>query len=71
MEGRMAATNLIDERETEAERVMSWRLRELERAGYEPTAAFELAGRADVDLHLAVDLAHYGCPVDTALRILL
>ncbi len=67
----MAATHLIDERETEAERVMGWRLRELERAGYEPTAAFELAGRTDIDLHRAVELARGGCPVDTALRILL
>jgi hypothetical protein len=66
-----ATTNLIDERETEAERVMGWRLRELERAGYEPGAAFELAGRTDIDLHGAVELARRGCPIDTALRILL
>ena len=66
-----AAAHLVEERETEAERVLSWRLEELERAGYQPQAAFELAERTDVDLHRATELLHAGCPVDTALRILL
>jgi hypothetical protein len=57
--------------ETEAERVQRWRAAELERAGYTPEQAAELAGRNDVDLHRAVELVASGCPSDLALRILL
>ena len=57
--------------ETEAERIERWRAAELERAGYEPLQAAELAARQDVDLHLAVELLERGCPVETAVRILL
>ena len=42
--------------ETEQERIERWRAEELERAGYEASAASLLAGRADVDLHYAIDL---------------
>ena len=65
------AANVIEEHETEAERILSWRLEELERAGYDARAAWELAERADVDLHRAVGLVRRGCPHQTALRILL
>ena len=57
--------------ETEAERVQRWRAAELERAGYTPEQAAELAGRNDVDLHRAVELVASGCPSDLAVRILL
>jgi hypothetical protein len=57
--------------ETEAERVQRWRIQELERAGYTADQAAELASRAHVDLHRAVELLAAGCPVDLALRILL
>jgi len=57
-------------REPEHERVARWRAEELERAGYAPEAAAELASRSDVDLHLAVDLVEQGCPPETAFRIL-
>lgn len=56
---------------SELEQVRLWRLQELEHAGYRPYDAEVLAARADVDLHLAVTLLHRGCPLDTALRILL
>ena len=58
-------------RESELERIEHWRGEMLERAGYPPDAAAELAGRHDVDLHTAVDLVEKGCPPDVALRILL
>ena len=64
------ATDLLT-RETEAERVLHWRLDELERAGYDRATAWELAERTDVDLHLAASIARGGCPAETALRILL
>jgi len=65
------AAHVIEERETEAERILSWRLEELERAGYDARSAWELAERTDVDLHRAVGLVQHGCPPATALRILL
>ena len=55
----------------ELERVEAWRAEELERAGYAPEAAAEIAARHDVDLHRAVDLLRQGCPHDVALAILL
>ena len=55
----------------ELERVEAWRAEELERAGYLPEAAAEIAARHDVDLHRAVDLLRQGCPHDVALAILL
>ena len=55
----------------ELERVEAWRAEELERAGYSPEAAAEIAARHDVDLHRAVDLLRQGCPHDVALAILL
>jgi hypothetical protein len=67
----MSAAELDIQVETEAERIERWRAEELERAGYEPLQAAELAARQDVDLHLAVELLERGCPVGTALRILL
>lgn len=67
----MAATHVLSPREAEAERILTWRFAELERAGYRTTAASELAERTDVDLHLAVEILRAGCPEETALRILL
>jgi hypothetical protein len=68
---RMASADMTLTKEAEAERVLNWRFEELERAGYPTDSANELAERTDVDLHTAVALARAGCPVDTALRILL
>lgn len=56
---------------TEIERIERWRAEALERAGYSPEAARELAARLDVDLHLATDLLLQGCSQDLALQILL
>lgn len=55
---------------SELERIESWRLERLERAGYPPDAAAQLAARHDVDLHSAVQLIERGCTVEVALRIL-
>lgn len=67
----MAAAGLDVYNETETERIQRWRAAELERAGYEPSEAAELAACSYVDLHLAVDLLERGCSAKTALRILL
>jgi hypothetical protein len=67
----MSAAELDVYTDTETERIQRWRAEELERAGYRPDEAAQLAGRPDVDLHLAVELLERGCPSGTALRILL
>lgn len=67
----MASTELQTFFQTESERIERWRAEELERAGYEPSSAAMIAVRADIDLHLAVDLLGRGCPPDLALKILL
>jgi hypothetical protein len=56
---------------TEDERVVAWRLESLLRVGYDDCAAIDLAENREVDLHLACGLLEGGCPVATALRILL
>ena len=55
---------------SEQELVERWRAQELERGGYDPEAAAELAARLDVDLHAAVELIQKGCPPEVALQIL-
>ena len=67
----MTVAEEIQIAETEADRVVRWRAQELERAGYDPEAAAQLAARNDVDLHRAIELIELGCPVDLALQILL
>jgi hypothetical protein len=66
----MAAAEMTT-RETERERIERWRAGELERAGYESSAAALLAARGDVDLHYAIDLLRNGCDPELALQILL
>ena len=57
--------------DTEQQRIERWRAEELERAGYDRSAAVLLAARLDVDLHYAIDLLRAGCAPDLALQILL
>jgi hypothetical protein len=40
-------------------------------SGYDPRTAKVLADRADIDLHVAVDLIGKGCPPAIAAQILL
>lgn len=67
----MSATEVRELVETELERVERWRAEELERAGYELSAAAVLAASPGVDLHLAVELLARGCSQDVAMQILL
>jgi hypothetical protein len=69
-ETEMAATELHIE-ETENDRIERYRAEELEKVGYDPISAVELAARHDVDLHQAISLIERGCPPETAVRILL
>jgi hypothetical protein len=54
-----------------ADHVRRWRLDQLRQAGYPDAEARQLAERDDIDLHRAIDLLRGGCPLETALRILL
>jgi len=55
----------------ETELIQAWRAEALERAGYTPAEAAEVAVRHDVDLHQAIGLLERGCPAELALQILL
>jgi hypothetical protein len=66
----MPAVDLDLELDAEAELVRSWRLEELERAGYGSDQARELADLTYVDLHFATDLLRRGCAPELALKIL-
>lgn len=65
------ASELVTQATTDEARVLGWRLKELERAGYDRAAAWDVAERTEIDLHLAVGIRRAGCPPETALRILL
>jgi hypothetical protein len=64
-----AQFELLDE--AQAQQILSWRFDALTRAGYDASDALVLATRVEIDLHVATNLLTRGCPVGTALRILL
>jgi hypothetical protein len=66
----MSSTEL-HQSETESQKVARWRAEALEKVGYDPASALELAVRPEVDLHRAIGLVEQGCPPELALRILL
>jgi hypothetical protein len=57
--------------EITAETMFEWRLETLRRAGYDERSSLLIALKPEIDLHAASDLVQRGCPVATALRILL
>lgn len=59
------------EARTETADVLRWRFTQLVQSGYRPADALALSRRADIDLHVAVQLLAAGCPSETAVRILL
>lgn len=60
----------VDITARERQKVITWRMDYLKRAGYDGLAAARLA-ESNVDLRRAEDLLVNGCDEDTALRILL
>jgi len=66
----MSAIEIQPERQTEDDRVLTWRREELERAGYDERIAHMLSELRYVDLHFATHLLRRGCPAETALKIL-
>ena len=72
LKGRaMATADVQIHEETESERIERWRQEALERAGYAPSDAHELAASPEVDLHVATRLLEQGCEPALALKILL
>jgi hypothetical protein len=67
----MPAADVETHDRTEIERIERWRSAELERAGFSPAHAAQIAARHDIDLHSAVDLVGTGCPPDVAFKILI
>ncbi len=67
----MQTAEFTTNRRSGDERVRSWRIEQLRRAGYPARAARTLGIRRDVDLHLALDLLARGCSAELAVRILL
>lgn len=63
-----AQSSHVEQRDAE---VLRWRFEELRRAGFETEDALIVAADVQIDLHLATGLLRHGCPVETALRILL
>lgn len=53
-----------------APEVVSWRRRQLVRAGFPPPLALRLAKDAGYDLHALFALVEGGCPPELATRIL-
>jgi hypothetical protein len=56
---------------TEHDSVRRWRSEQLQLAGYPPCDALVLSRRREVDIHRAKALLRNGCPIPTALRILI
>jgi hypothetical protein len=54
----------------ETAEVLRWRFERLLETGYDSVTASSIAGRMEIDLHLAMRLVRDGCPPQTALRIL-
>jgi len=67
----MTAAEAGTRESTEIERIERWRAEALERAGYNPRAASEIAARLEIDLHVATSLLERGCSEELALQILL
>lgn len=61
---------LSDERETEDDRIMHWRLEQFAALGFEPLVA-EMLAASEADLHEARALVATGCTLPLALKILL
>lgn len=70
LQNEMATADIVYA-ETEEQRIESWRLEALERAGYDRKTAAVLACRKDVDLHQAIALLQRGCSPELAVGILL
>jgi hypothetical protein len=63
-------TEIVEQPQTERDRVAGWRLHVLIEAGY-PIHLAERLAHSDSDLHRAVELVRRGCDATVAAEILL
>jgi hypothetical protein len=61
----------LAEKVTEQDPIRRWRLPRPTRAGCPLTDALVLSGRCRIDLRAAARLVQAGCPIETAMRIVL
>jgi hypothetical protein len=69
--GEQIQTQVEPEQSEQLRRTRLWRLDQLTRLGFDSPHAALMADDAQVDLALARRLIALGCPLETALRILL
>ena len=63
-------TEIVEDQQTDRDKVASWRLHQLIEAGY-PVHLAERLAHSDADLHRAVELLRSGCDARVAAEILL
>jgi hypothetical protein len=63
-------TEIVEQHQTDRDKVASWRLHQLIEAGY-PVHLAERLAHSDADLHRAVELLRSGCDARVAAEILL
>lgn len=67
----MTAAQFEELEVSEVEAVLRWRFEALVRGGYDAGSAMILASHVEVDLHAAAGLLERGCPLETAMQIIL
>lgn len=63
-------TEIVEQQQSDRDKVASWRLHQLIEAGY-PVHLAERLAHSDADLHRAVELLRSGCDSRVAAEILL
>jgi hypothetical protein len=63
-------TQIVEQDQSERDKVAGWRLHVLIEAGY-PLPLAEKVAHSEADLHTAVELVRQGCEPQTAAEILL
>jgi hypothetical protein len=63
-------TEIVEYKQSDSDKVASWRLHQLMEAGY-PVHLAERLAQSDADLHRAIELVRQGCDATVAAEILL
>jgi hypothetical protein len=63
-------TEIVEYKQSDSDKVASWRLHQLMEAGY-PVHLAERLAQSDADLHRAIELVRQGCDATIAAEILL
>jgi hypothetical protein len=63
-------TEIVEDQQSDRDKVASWRLHQLIEAGY-PVHLAERLAHSDADLHRAIELLRSGCDATVAAEILI